>query len=117
MSNDKIVYERELLYAAGSENELGVVHLEVMGTNKPGRVQVVIESKSKHSVIEYIDSIIDIIQKDVFDRLDIDVTKKVDIYVRLDEEDRKDQDVGKYVKIVLTDAGEKQFENVDDINI
>ncbi|HHV28557.1 hypothetical protein [Acetivibrio mesophilus] len=117
MSNNKSVYERELLYATDNENELGIVHLEVMGTNKLGRVQAVIESKSKHSALDYIDSIVDIIQKDVFKRLDIDVAKKVDIYVKLDEEDRKDHDMRNYVKVVFSDEGEKQFENVDDISI
>lgn len=115
MSNN-IVYERDLLYSVGSENDLGVVHLEVMGMGKSGKVQVIIENKSKHSAVEHIDTIIDIMQKDVFDRLDVNVTKNVDINIKISEEDKKNYDNKKYLKITFNN-GEKHFEGVDEINI
>lgn len=49
MSN-KVVYERDLLYPTDADSEPGVLHLEVLGMDKGGRVQVIIENKSKHSL-------------------------------------------------------------------
>ncbi|WP_010252508.1 hypothetical protein [Acetivibrio cellulolyticus] len=113
---NKIVYERDLLYPIDNENELGAIHLEVYGVGKNGKIQVVIENKSRYLLVKYIDSIINIMQSDVFNRLDVNVLHGVDINILADEEMKKLYGNRKYIKVVIND-GNKSFEAIDEINI
>lgn len=115
MSN-KVVYERDLLYPTDADSEPGVLHLEVLGMDKGGRVQVIIENKSKHSPVNYIDSIVDIMQKDVFDRLDVDVRKNVDINIKTDEETKKSYDNKNYIRVYFKN-GEMCSCGVDEVSV
>ena len=77
-----ILLERDILYPTDIKNEPGSIHLQVLSPDKNSKVPVVIEPKSEHSPLKYIDAIIRIIQSDIFDRVFIDIKKDVDIYVR-----------------------------------
>jgi len=113
---NKIVYQRDLLYPIDNENELGSIHLEVLGVGKNGKVQVIVEHKSNHSPVKYIDSIISTMQKDVFNRLDVNVSEGVDIYFLTDEELKKLYGDKTYIK-VLMDGSSISFEAVDEIKM
>ncbi len=113
---NKIVYQRDLLYPIDNENELGTMHLDVLGVGKNGKIQVVVENKSKHFPLKYIDSIIVTMQKDVFNRLDVKVLEGVDLYFLADEELKKLYGDKTYIKVLLNGAN-TSFEAVDEINI
>lgn len=84
MSN--IMFEKDLLYPTANVSEPGGIHVEIVNPNKKGRMPVIVESKTSHSPVEYINAIITIIQSDIFDRINVDVRKNVDLYIRLAEE-------------------------------
>lgn len=113
---NKIVYQRDLLYPIENETELGTMHLDVLGVGKNGKIQVVVENKSKHNPLKYIDSIISTMQRDVFDRLDVKVTEGIDLYFLADEEMKEQYGDKTYIKVLLKDAN-PAFEAVDEINI
>ncbi len=84
--NSDILFERDMLYPTDDTLEPGSVHIKVYAPDKNVKIPVVIESKTSHSPLKYIDVIVRIMQADIFDRLIIDVKKNVDIYIRADSE-------------------------------
>jgi hypothetical protein len=80
--NSDILYERDMLYPTININEPGSIHLQVYYPNKSARIPVVIEGKTNHSPVKYINSIIRIMQSDIFDRIFIDMKKNIDIYIK-----------------------------------
>jgi len=84
--NSDVLFERDMLFPTDNALEPGSVHIKVYGPDKDVKIPVVIESKTSHSPLKYIDAIVRIMQADIFDRLTIDVKKNVDIYIRADSE-------------------------------
>ena len=80
--NCDILFERDTLYPTETKNEPGSIHIQVFSPDKNSKIPLVIEAKSSHSPLDYIDTIIRIIQSDIFDRVYIDIKKNVDIYVK-----------------------------------
>lgn len=113
---NKTVYERDLLYPIDNDYELGAMHLQVLGMGKNGKIQVVIEKRSQHLPVKYMDSIINTLQNDVFNRLDVKVSEGVDINFLADEELNKLYGDKKYIKVVMN--GENiSFEAIDEIEL
>ncbi|TYQ13336.1 UNVERIFIED_CONTAM: hypothetical protein Cloal_4404 [Acetivibrio alkalicellulosi] len=111
---NKVIYTRDLLYPTENENEPGIIHLKVLGLDKDGRIPVIIEGKTRHFPGDYISSIIDVMQKDIFDRLDIDVRNKVDVIIKTNENNRNLYDNKKYVKVVHIN-GRDEHKYLDEI--
>lgn len=82
----EILLERDLLYPTDNYSEPGSVHVRIYNPNSNARIPAVIESRSGHSPLKYIDSIIRIMQIDIFDRALIDLRKNVNLYIKTEAE-------------------------------
>jgi hypothetical protein len=110
--NSDILFERDILYPTDNGIEPGSIHIQVFGPDKFNKIPVVIEGKSSHSPIKYIDSIIRIIQSDIFDRIFIDIKKNVDIYVKTTAEISAEYGSHSHVKVGFSMDG-MEFKGVD----
>lgn len=98
MSNAAL-FERDILYPTGNINEPGSIHIQVLSPNKNARIPVVIESKSSHSAYKYLDSIVRIIQSDIFDRIFVDIRKNVILYFKVEKELMNESYGKPYIKV------------------
>lgn len=80
--SSEILFERDILYPTDSNIEPGSIHIQVFNPDKNAKIPLVIESKTIHSPLKYIETIVRIIQSDIFDRIFIDIRKNVDIYIK-----------------------------------
>lgn len=80
MSNNAL-FERDMLYPTENLNEPGSIRIQVLNPNNNARIPVIIESKSIHSPFKYLDSIVRIMQTEIFDRIFVDIKKNVTIYI------------------------------------
>lgn len=103
--NSDILFERDMLYPTDSIIEPGGINIKVYGPDKNVKIPVVIESKSDHSPLKYIDVIVRIMQNDIFDRLIIDIKKNVDIYICASSELSAEYGNHNYIKINFTTDG------------
>ncbi len=111
MSSD-ILFERDMLYPTDNSNEPGSIHIQVFSPDKAARIPVVIEGKTGHSPLKYIDSIIRIMQSDIFDRIFIDMRKNVDIYIKTTSETAAAYGNHSHIKVLF--SGDKvESEGVD----
>ena len=94
------LFERDILYPTGNINEPGSIHIQVLNPNHKAKIPVVIESKTSHSPYEYLDSIVRIIQSDVFDRILVDVRKNVIFYFKVGKESIKESSGKPYIKVI-----------------
>lgn len=95
----EVLFERDILYPTGNINEPGSIHIQMLNPNKDLKIPVVIESKTSHWPVLYLDSIERIIQSDIFDRIFVDIRKNVVLYFKAGQE-FKDQSCGReYVKV------------------
>ncbi len=67
------MFERDLLYQTSILKEPGSVHISVLKPDISGKLPVMISPKTTHNPLEYKDIIVDIIQADIFDRIQIDI--------------------------------------------
>jgi hypothetical protein len=109
-----ILYERDLLYPTENLSEPGCVHVEVMNPDIKARIPIVIESKTVHSPVNYIDSIIRIMQSDIFDRVFVDIKSRASIYIRSSKESG-DEYAGKRYTRVTFNNDSVEFTGVDEI--
>lgn len=79
--NSSALFERDMLYPTGNLNEPGSIHVQVLNPNSDAKIPVIIEGKTSHSPLEYIDVIVRIMQTEIFDRIFIDIKKNVNIYI------------------------------------
>jgi len=96
-----ILFKKDLLYPTENLFEPGSIHIEIMHPDKKGRMPVIIESKSGHSPIKYIDNIIRIMQGDIFDRILINIKGNVDLYIKASDEMKKEYGGKKYILVVF----------------
>lgn len=82
---ENILYSRDLLYPTDVPYEPGNIHIKILNPNKKARLPVVIESKTEHSPVKHIDSIVRIMQAEIFDRILINIRNCVNLYIKLDE--------------------------------
>lgn len=88
--NSEVLFEKDMLYPTDSSIEPGSIHIRVLSPDNRSRIPVLIQAKSSHPPMKYIDSIIRLMQTDIFDRIFVDIKKNVEIYVLPDQnsEDR-----------------------------
>jgi len=111
MSAD-ILLERDMLYPTSNGIEFGSIHIQVYSPDQNARVPLVLESKSGHSPLKNIDTIVRIMQSDIFDRVFIDIKKNIDIYIKISEEQLKENGGHSYIKIHFTGNG-IEYEGAD----
>jgi hypothetical protein len=111
MSAD-ILLERDMLYPTSNGIEFGSIHIQVYSPDQYARVPLIIESKSGHSPLKNIDSIVRIMQSDIFDRVFIDIKKNIDIYIKVSEEQLSEYGNHSHIKVVFTDNG-IEYEGTD----
>jgi hypothetical protein len=114
MPDKSLLYSRDLLYPTDVLHEPGSVHIDIFNPDKNARIPVVIESKSDHSPVKYIDSIIRIMQADIFDRIFINVKNNTCIYIKNNEKQGNEYGDKKYLVVVFDKDGIK-YRGVDDI--
>jgi hypothetical protein len=108
------LFSRDLLYPTENLLEPGSVHIEVLNPDNRDRIPVVIEDKSLHSPVKYIDSILRIMQGDVFDRIFIDLKKNASIYIKTNGSTEKEYAGKEYISVSF--SGEKTvFHGIDSI--
>ncbi|MBP7176284.1 MAG: hypothetical protein KBA53_08745 [Thermoclostridium sp.] len=70
------MFDRDLLYPTKSQMEPGSVHVAVMKPDNQGKLPVFISSKSNHNPMDYLPTLIGILQADIFDRTRIDIKER-----------------------------------------
>lgn len=78
-----LLFERDMLYPTDNGIEPGCIHAQVFGPDTDAKIPVILEAKTPHSPLKYLDNIIRIMQSEIFDRIFIDVRKSVDIYIKV----------------------------------
>jgi len=98
----EVLFEKDMLYPTDNNLEPGCIHIQVLSPDNNAKIPVVIEDKSGHSPIKYIDSIARLMQTDIFDRILVDINKHVDIYIKSQQQDIQ---TGKnaYTRVCLAD--------------
>jgi hypothetical protein len=102
----EVLFERDLLYPTENLNEPGSVHIKVFSPNSNATIPVLVEGKSNHAPLKYIDVIANIMQIDIFDRIQINVRKSLVIYIPADGHFTKVQYVNDSYVSTETDAVE-----------
>ncbi|HPP36887.1 MAG TPA: hypothetical protein PK767_11705 [Clostridiales bacterium] len=82
----EVLFEKDMLYPTDNSIEPGCTHIRIMSPDNRSRLPVLIQAKSSHSPIKYIDSIIRLMQTDIFDRIFVDIKKNVEIYIPKDHQ-------------------------------
>jgi len=107
-----LLFERDMLYPTDNSIEPGCIHAQVFGPESDAKIPVIVETKTAHSPLKYIDNIIRIMQSEIFDRIFIDVRKSVDVYIKTTNQKISEFDNHSYIKVDLN--GEKpKFTGVD----
>ncbi|MCX7842770.1 MAG: hypothetical protein N2489_06815 [Clostridia bacterium] len=114
--NKSVVYERDLLFPTETLSQPGSIHVEILNPDKKGKMPVLIESRTEHSPLNYIGSILRIMQSDIFDRIHINLKVNTDVYIKVNDELSKKFGASKYVKVVFKDENTEYY-GVDDIEI
>ena len=102
------IFDRDLLYPTDSQKDPGSVHVAVMKPDNQGKLPVFIAAKSNHDPVDYIHTLVGIIQADIFDRTRIDIkTQGVFFFLLTGDE---------YMKVSYQD-GKQVTENVKHLEI
>ncbi len=113
--NEKIMFERDLLYPTDVTTEPGSVHIKIFNPNKNGKMPVIIEGKTDHSPIKYIEAIIRIMQNDIFDRILLNVKTNAIIYIQANNDISKEYGNTEYVIVKFNDLS-NEFIGIDNID-
>lgn len=110
--SSNILFERDMLYPTDNSNNPGSIHIQIFDPDLNNKIPVVIESKTNHSLLKNIDSIIRIMQSDIFDRIFIDIRKNVDIYLKAAFNKAPEYGGHSHIKINFTEDG-IEYKGVD----
>ncbi|WP_027628382.1 hypothetical protein [Ruminiclostridium cellobioparum] len=105
------LFERDLLYPTDNILDPGILHVKLLNPNNT-KIPVVLEPKSNHSVVKNMDSVLDLLQKDIFDRINIRVNDNTQVYVLLDGPDREACGDTQCLKVVFMGIHEFTLEPV-----
>ena len=109
-----VLFERDLLYPTGNSCEPGCIHLQMFQPDKSDSIPIVIESKTAHSPVEHIKTIVRMIQSDVLDRINIDIRQHVNLYIHNHEKTAGANTDAKYIRIRF-DNESISFEAVNEL--
>ncbi len=107
---------RDLLYPTENIFEPGSVHVEVYNPNKKAKIPVVIENKTHHSPVKYLDSILRIMQGDIFDRVFVDIRKNVNLYIKVNDAMKSEYGNAEYIAVSFLENG-IEFSGTDIVEI
>jgi hypothetical protein len=102
------IFDRDLLYPTDSQMDPGSVHVAVMKPDNQGKLPVFIAAKSNHDPMDYMRTLVGIIQADIFDRTRIDIKAQGIFFFALPGDE--------YMKVVYQD-GTQVTEKVNNIEI
>lgn len=105
--------ERDLLYTTDNLLDPGCFHVKILNPNN-SKMPVIIESKSGHSLVEYIGTIIDVLQNDTFDRIRLKIIDCTVLYILPVDLDRQKYPDAKFIKVIFMGENEYLFEPVHD---
>jgi len=105
--SSNILFERDVLFPTDDSNYPGSIRLKVFDPDKNAKIPVFIEAKSNHSPLKYIDTILRMMQSDIFDRIFIDIKKNVDINIIVSAEIMPEYANFSHVKLSFYDGGFK----------
>lgn len=100
--NTEVLFEKDMLYPTDNSIEPGCIHIRILSPDNKSRIPVLIQAKSNHSPMKHIDSIIRLMQTDIFDRIFIDIKKNVEIYVQ-EKQQPEGQNKNSYIKVSFRD--------------
>ena len=104
------LFEKDILYRAGTKTELGSIHVSIYPPEKSGSIPLIVEQNSDHDPLKYIEDIIELIQSDKFDRLKIEIKSQSIIYFK------KKQEAG-YYSLKFDNDGRSFTEKSETINL
>lgn len=110
-----VVYERDMLYPTENVNDPGCIHIEVLSPNTSGKMPIVIENRTMHSPVKYISSIIRTMQIDIFDRIHIEIKDSAKLYIKANDELKKEYQNKKYIKVIVNND-KFEFAGIDELN-
>lgn len=108
----EVLYERDMLYPTDNSIEPGSIHIQICGPDNNAKIPVIIEGKTSHSPLAHIDTIIRIMQSDIFDRIFINIRKNVDIYIKANESMAAEAGGHSHVKVCFAED-KIAYEGVD----
>ena len=79
---DTPIFERDLLYPTDTALKPGSLHIKVYRPDEDGKLNVVIQPKTEHSPLDYLEVITDIIQTDIFERINLNVVSDVIFFIK-----------------------------------
>ncbi|HEX2944625.1 MAG TPA: hypothetical protein VHT96_01565 [Clostridia bacterium] len=107
-----LLFERDMLFPTDNSIEPGCIHAQVYGPDTDAKIPVVLEAKTAHSPLKYIENIIRIMQSEIFDRIFIDVRKSVDIYIRTSNDQKAEFNGHSHIKVDL-DGDKPKFSGIE----
>ena len=108
------IYNRDLLFPTENLAVPGCVHIEMYNPDAESKIPVVVEGKTEHSPVKYMDTILRIMQYDIFDRIFVGIKTKVNLYIRCNDDTSREFGGSRYLK--LNFAGDKiEYSGVNEI--
>lgn len=102
------IFDRDLLYPTGNLLDPGSVHVAIMKPDDYGKLPVFITVKSGHNPLDHIETLVAIIQADIFDRTRINIKNQgIFFFAQANDE---------YTRVVYQD-GEQVTEKVMNIKV
>lgn len=110
------LFERDLLFPTDNILDPGILHARILNPNN-SKMPVVVETKSSHSAAENISSVLDVLQKDIFDRINIRIYDNTQVYILLNEADKEIYGDVRYLKVVFKGIHEYSLEPLDEDDV
>ena len=106
------LFERDLLYPTDNIIEPGIIHVKILNPDN-SQMPVIVEPKSNHSAVENIDTVLDVMQKDIFDRIKIKISENTVVYIIPNDSDKQKFGDVKYLEVIFNDDGKFTFKASD----
>ncbi|MDF2988619.1 MAG: hypothetical protein K0R50_4129 [Eubacterium sp.] len=110
------LFERDLLFPTDNILDPGILHARILNPNN-SKMPLVVETKSSHSAAENINSVLDVLQKDIFDRINIRIYDNTQVYILLNEADREKYGDVKCLEVVFKGIHEFSLEPLDETEL
>jgi len=104
-----LLFERDLLYPTDNIIEPGILHVKILSPDN-SKMPVIVEPKSNHSSVENINAVLDVLQKDIFDRINIRIYDNTSVYILLSDLDKANYGDVKYLNVVFKGIQEFSLE-------
>ncbi len=109
---NSLLFERDLLYPTQNVIDPGILHVKLLSPAN-SRIPVIIESKSVHSAVDNIKTIIDVMQKEIFDRINIKIYENTIVYLKLNGLDKLNYGGVECMQVIFEESGDITYKPVD----